>query len=215
MFLRKSPRKKDGKTHEYWSVVENKRVAGGRVVQRHVLYLGEINSSQATAWRKAIEVLDDAAGRSRTLALFPEDRCAAAPSDASVVQLRLSEMRLCRPRQWGACWLAGQLWQALQLDQFWAARLPPSRKGTRWDQVLQVLVRSALEKFAAVQMIDVHLPTTDGRELLLTRYTEPEPELRLLIQQLRLNLPPQPPPRIATGRLPSHPLECRPSRITR
>ena len=53
MFLRKTQRKKDGKTHEYWSVVENKRVAGGRVVQRHVLYLGEINSSQAAVWRKA------------------------------------------------------------------------------------------------------------------------------------------------------------------
>ena len=140
MFLRKTLRKKDGKTHEYWSVVENKRVAGGRVVQRHVLYLGEINSSQAAVWRKAIEVLDEDAGYSRTLALFAEDRCAAVASDASVVQLRLSEMRLRRPRQWGACWLAGQLWQALQLDRFWGGRLPPSRKGTRWDQILQVLV---------------------------------------------------------------------------
>jgi hypothetical protein len=140
MFLRKTQRKKDGKTHDYWSVVENKRVAGGRVVQRHVLYLGEINSSQATVWRKAIEVLDDDAGHSRTMALFPEDRCAGIAPDASVVQLRLSEMRLCRPRQWGACWLAGQLWQALQLDRFWAGHLPPSRKGTQWDQVLQVLV---------------------------------------------------------------------------
>jgi Transposase DDE domain len=140
MFLRKTPRKKDGKTHDYWSVVENKRVAGGRVVQRHVLYLGEINSSQAAVWRKAIEVLDDDSGHPRTMALFPEDRCAGLTPDASVVQLRLSDMRLCRPRQWGACWLAGQLWQALQLDRFWADRLPPSRKGTRWDQVLQVLV---------------------------------------------------------------------------
>jgi hypothetical protein len=140
MFRRKTQRKKDGKTHEYWSVVENKRVAGGRVVQRHVLYLGEINSSQAAVWRKAIAVLDEDAGHSRTMALFPEDRCAGIAPDASVVQLRLSQMRLCRPRQWGACWLAGQLWQALQLDQFWAARLPPSRKGTQWDQVLQVLV---------------------------------------------------------------------------
>ena len=140
MFLRKIPRKKDGKTHDYWSVVENKRVAGGRVVQRHVLYLGEINSSQAAVWRKAIEVLDDDAGHPRTMALFPEDRCAGIAPDASVVQLRLSDMRLCRPRQWGACWLAGQLWQALQLDRFWADRLPPSRKGTQWDQVLQVLV---------------------------------------------------------------------------
>jgi hypothetical protein len=140
MFLRKTPRKKDGKTHDYWSVVENKRVAGGRVVQRHVLYLGEINSSQAAVWRKAIEVLDDDAGHRRTMALFPEDRCAAVASDLPVVQLRLSDMRLRRPRQWGACWLAGQLWQTVQLDQFWADRLPPSRKGTRWDQVLQVLV---------------------------------------------------------------------------
>ncbi len=140
MFLRKTQRKKDGKTHDYWSVVENKRVAGGRVVQRHVLYLGEINSSQAAAWRKAIDVLDADTGRARTLALFPEDRCAAVATDASVVQLRLSDMRLCRPRQWGACWLVGQLWQALQLDSFWANRLPPSRKGTQWDQVLQVLV---------------------------------------------------------------------------
>lgn len=140
MFLRKTPRKKDGKTHDYWSVVENKRVAGGRVVQRHILYLGEINSSQAAVWRKAIEVLDDDTGHPRTMALFPEDRCTAVASDASIVRLRLSDMRLCRPRQWGACWLAGQLWQALQLDRFWSDRLAPSRKGTRWDQVLQVLV---------------------------------------------------------------------------
>jgi hypothetical protein len=59
--------------------------------------------------------------------------------------------------------------------------------------------RSALEKFAAVQMIDVHLPTTDGRELLLTRYTQPEPELQLLIRQLKIQLPPQPPPKIAAA----------------
>ena len=113
----------------------------GVLVQRHVpAYLGEINSSQAAGWRKAIEVLDDDAGLPRTLALFPEDRCAAVASDASIVQLRLSDMRLCRPRQWGACWLAGQLWRDLRLEQFWAERLPPNRKGTRWDQVLHVLV---------------------------------------------------------------------------
>jgi len=139
MFLRRTERKKNGKTHHYWNVVENKRLDDGRVVQRHALYLGEINSSQAAAWRKAIEVFDEDAGRARTLALFPEDRCGAVAGDASVVQLRLSEMRLRRPRQWGACWLAGQLWQELQLDRFWADRLPPSRKKTRWDQVLQVL----------------------------------------------------------------------------
>ena len=139
MFLRRIERRKNGKTHLYWNIVENKRLDDGRVMQRHVYYLGEINSSQAEAWRKAIEVFDADAGRSRTLALFPEERCGAAADDASVVRLRLSEMRLHRPRQWGACWLAGLLWRDLQLDRFWAERLPASRKRTRWDHVLQVL----------------------------------------------------------------------------
>ena len=142
MFLRAITRKKDGKEHRYWSVVENRRVAGGRVVQRHVLYLGEINSSQELAWRKSIEVLDEDAPASapRTYALFPEDRCEGVLPDESVVRLRLKELQLHRPRQWGACWLALTLWQMLDLDVFWAERLPASRKGTRWDLVLFVLV---------------------------------------------------------------------------
>ena len=100
MFLRSTIRKKDGKQHRYWSVVETRRVAGGRVVQRPVLYLGEINSSQALAWRKSIAVLEDGAARPRTLALFPEDRCDGLLADASIIRLKLSELRLCRPRQW-------------------------------------------------------------------------------------------------------------------
>src|SRR6266852_6090056 len=140
MFLRATIRRKDGKEHRYWSLVENKRVSGGRVVQRHVLYLGEINSSQELAWRKSIEVLEDGGDRPRTLALFPEDRCAGVLPDASIVRLKLSQLRLSRPRQWGACWLALKLWEELRLDRFWAERLAPSRKGTRWDQVLFVLV---------------------------------------------------------------------------
>jgi hypothetical protein len=140
MFLRQTRRKKDGKTHVYWNIVENRRLDDGRVVQRQALYLGEIHSSQAAAWRKAIEVFDEASGEPRTLALFPEDCCAAVSDDASAVRLCLSALTLRRPRQWGACWLAGQLWRELQLDRFWAERLPPSRKGTRWDQILQVLV---------------------------------------------------------------------------
>jgi hypothetical protein len=139
MFLRQMIRKKDGKEHRYFSVVENKRVAGGRVVQRHVLYLGEINDTQELAWRRSIEVFDEGVARPRMLSLFPEDRCEGLLPDASIVRLKLSQMRLCRPRQWGACWLALTLWRELHLDRFWAKRLPASRKGTRWDQVLFVL----------------------------------------------------------------------------
>jgi hypothetical protein len=138
MFLRQTIRKKDGKEHRYFSVVENRRVADGRVVQRHLLYLGEVNDSQERAWRKSIEVFDEGAAETRTLSLFPEDRCEGLLPDASIVRLRLSQTRLCRPRQWGACWLALTLWRELQLDRFWA-RLPMSRKGTRWDAVLLVL----------------------------------------------------------------------------
>ncbi len=140
MFLRGTIRKKNGKEHRYWSIVENKRIAGGHVRQRHVLYLGEINGSQERAWRKSIEVLDEEVDRPRTLALFPEDGCDAHTPDASVVRLRLSQLRLCRPRQWGACWLALKLWEELRLVEFWAKRLPSSRKGTRWDHVLFILV---------------------------------------------------------------------------
>src|ERR1700751_581971 len=118
MFLRCKVRRKDGKQHRYWSVVENTRVAGGRVGQRHVLYLGEINDSQEMAWRRSIEVLGGGAAHQRTVAMFPKARCEGLVADASIVGVKLSEFRLRRPRQWGACWLALTLWRELQLDQF-------------------------------------------------------------------------------------------------
>jgi hypothetical protein len=128
MFLRATTRKKDGKEHRYFSVVENKRVSGGRVVHRHVLYLGEINASQELAWRRSIEVLDETTQRARTLALFPEDRCEGLVADDSIVRLKLSQLRLERPRQWGACWLSLGLRRRLGLDAFWRERLLPTRK---------------------------------------------------------------------------------------
>jgi transposase len=137
MFLRHKIRRKDGKEHRSWSVVENRRVQGGRVVQRQVLYLGEINDSQRAAWTRAIAVFDDD-GQSAQIALFPEDR-AAPLLDCDVVSIRLNAMRLCRPRQWGACWLAMLLWDQLRLDAFWRPVLPPSREGTNWLNILKTL----------------------------------------------------------------------------
>ena len=96
MFLRATNRKKDGKVHRYWSIVENRRLPGGRISQRHVLYLGEINSSQERAWRKSIEVFDEDAEQTRSLSLFPQDRIDEALVDESVVRLCLSQLRLCR-----------------------------------------------------------------------------------------------------------------------
>src|ERR1041385_1884995 len=139
MFLRYTTRKKNGKEHRYYSLVENRRVASGRGVQRHALYLGEINDSQEEAWLKTIEIFEEGKARPRTVALFPEDRIDPV-DDADIVRIRLSQLSLHRPRQWGACWLAMELWEQLSLDSFWAERLPPSRKGTRWDWVLGILV---------------------------------------------------------------------------
>lgn len=139
MFLRVKTRFKDGKEHRYWSIVESRRTSGGRVVQRHVLYLGEINDSQKAAWCKTIQVFDEGGERPAPIALFPDDRV-APPLNCEVVQIRLNELQLRHPRQWGACWLACHLWEQLQLDAFWADKLPPSRQGTRWLNVFKTLV---------------------------------------------------------------------------
>jgi transposase len=138
MFLRCTKRKKNGKEHCYWSIVENKRCASGKIVQRHVLYLGEINDQQQAAWQKSIEIFEEGQTKPRTVALFPEDRVVEL-ADTEIVRIKLSELQLRHPRQWGACWLACHLYEELQLDGFWAERLKPGRKGTRWDLVLETL----------------------------------------------------------------------------
>ena len=137
MFLKCSTRRKDGKEHRSWSIVESRRVGCG-VVQRHVLYLGEINDSQRAAWQKSITVFDEHQGQARQCALFPEDRT-PPPSDTPAVQVRLDGLQLSRPRTWGACWLGDQLWCELQLDTFFAPRLGRSREGTDWEKVLRLL----------------------------------------------------------------------------
>jgi hypothetical protein len=131
-------RKKDGKEHRYWSIVENHRISGGRVVQKHVLYLGEINDSQREAWWRSIEILENGKKKPRKISLFPEDRKVQS-NNHDVIHVHVNQMRLERPRQWGACWMALLLWDQLQLDRYWVEKLPPSRQGTRWLNVLKVL----------------------------------------------------------------------------
>ena len=143
MFLRSTNRKKDGKDHRYFSIVENRRLPGGKSVQRTVLYLGEINDQQQAAWRKRLEVFDEQERRYTTLSLFPEDR--EIPSDAlDSVQVRLSGLELRRPRTFGNCWLACDLWHQLGLDEFWQERLPAGREGVSWEKVLRLLVVNRL-----------------------------------------------------------------------
>jgi len=143
MFLRSHRRVKDGKEHRYFSVEESRRLQSGKVVQRRVLYLGEINDTQQAAWRKTLEVFDEREQRYRTLSLFPEDREIPADAVASI-QVKLNEMALRRPRAFGNCWLGCELWRQLELDWFWRRRLPRGREGVAWADVLKLLVVNRL-----------------------------------------------------------------------
>jgi transposase len=143
MFLRSTNRKKDGKDHRYFSIVENRRLLGGKTTQRTVLYLGEINDQQQTAWRKTMEVFDENEQRYARVSLFPDDQ--AIPADAlDSVQVRLSGLELRRPRVFGNCWLACELWHQLGLDEFWRQHLPEAREKVSWEKVLQLLVVNRL-----------------------------------------------------------------------
>jgi hypothetical protein len=145
MFLRCHSRKKNGKCHRYWSVVESRRLSAGGsgTVQRQVLYLGEINGSQQAAWRKTVSAFDEDRGEAREVSLFPDDR--PIPADAlDAVSVVLSEMKLLRARCFGDCWLGCLLWRELQLDVFWQEKLSADRGGVPWDKVIQLLAVNRL-----------------------------------------------------------------------
>jgi transposase len=143
MFLRCHSRRKNGKAHRYWSVVESRRLDNGSTAQRQVLYLGEINDSQQAAWRKSLEVFDEDRGQRRELSLFPDDR--PVPADAlDAVSIMLSGMKLVRPRSFGDCWLGCLLWKELQLDRFWREKLSADRGDVPWEAVIQLLAVNRL-----------------------------------------------------------------------
>src|SRR5215813_2520259 len=143
MFLLSHRRMKDGKEHRYYSIEESRRLQSGRVVQRRVLYLGEINDSQKAAWRKTLEVFDEQRQGYTTMSLFPEGRPVPAEAVDSV-EVKLNEMKLRRARPYGNCWLGCELWRRLELDRFWEEKLERGREEVSWAQVLQLLVVNRL-----------------------------------------------------------------------
>jgi transposase len=143
MFLRSYKRNKDGKQHRYFSVVENRRLQSGKVAQRQVLYLGEINDGQQAGWRKTLDVFDEQQKQYTPVNLFPEDRTVPVESLNSV-QIKLGAMKLRRARPYGNCWLGCELWRQLELDRFWDQKLPKGRESVAWPQVLQLLTVNRL-----------------------------------------------------------------------
>jgi transposase len=143
LFLRSTNRKKDGKDHRYFSIVENQRISADKTVQRTVLYLGEINDQQQASWRKTLAVFDEEQQQFTELSLFPEDR--PLPKDAvDSIQVKLSGLELRHPRPFGNCWLASELWRQLGLHEFWQERLPEGRESVSWEKVLRLLVVNRL-----------------------------------------------------------------------
>lgn len=143
MFLRCHSRKKNGKLHRYWSVVESRRLDNGRSAQRQLLYLGEINDSQEAAWRKSIEVFDEDKQQAGQASLFPADRPIPA-DELNALSLVMSDIRLLRPRRFGDCWLGCQLWRELELDRFWQQQLEDQRGNVPWEKVLALLAVNRL-----------------------------------------------------------------------
>lgn len=144
MFLKRRVRHKDGKDHIYYSVCESLRVHSGRVIQRQVLHLGELNTTQIESWQRTLEVIDgDDHGRRLQRRLFA-DREGAAPAADDVIELRLSSLRVREPRRFGDCWAGCRLWQELGLDAFWQQRLGNERGEVPWAKVLELLAVNRL-----------------------------------------------------------------------
>jgi len=208
MFLRSKRRFKNGKWHRYYSIFENRRLAGDRVVQRQVLYLGEINDSQEAAWRKTLEVFDEQRKTTCQMSLFPEDR--EIPPDAvNGLGLRMTELALRRCRAFGDCWLALTLWRELHLDQFWAEHFASEEGDVAWEQVLAIRpihhhLEERVEAHILVAFLGYALLASQRMKLQyaaagLTPRIEPEAQQQLVLDKLHLALPPQPPPRIRSG----------------
>jgi hypothetical protein len=153
MFLRSYRRKKNGKWHEYFSVVENRRVAADKTVQRNVLYPGEITSSQENRWRKTLEVFDEDTGRHEQKFLFA-DHATICQSQLDAIKVKLSQMQLLRPRSFGNCWLACRLWDELGLDEFWQGRSDESRGDIAWSKVLRLLPKQPPPKIYSRHLND-------------------------------------------------------------
>ena len=206
------------------------------MVQRQVLYLGEINDAQRQAWIKQIEVFDRAAGLV-AVAVPAEGQPVHAQTfgftlrqDKLQVQRRREGRYLLRAnlpaeqdpaRLWEMYLLLAEIEAAFknlksdleprpihqQLESrieahifvaFLASCLHATLRGKLRALAPDLTPRAVLDKLMGIQMLDVYFPTTDGRKLRFRRYTKPEPDQALLLAQLKLELPPQPPPEITT-----------------
>jgi transposase len=145
MYLKTHKRKKDGKVNEYYSIVEKRKVANGSYVQKTVLYLGEISGSQKKSWNKSIKVLNeqDEPVHKTLFALHDDDDIC---KDVDAIPLRLSGMKLQKPRAFGDCWLGCEVFNQLGLDTFFSERIDTAKSPVPYSKVLKLLTVNRLIK---------------------------------------------------------------------
>jgi transposase len=141
MFLSPIGRSKDGKDHNYWSLVETVRTPDGPR-QRTLCYLGELNSSGQARWLKTIEVFNEQ-GEAQQLKLFPS-HVEPPANDPQVARVLLNKVRLERTRQFGACWLGLELWRRLELDRLFEETMDEHEADVPWSRVAAVLAINRL-----------------------------------------------------------------------
>ena len=140
MFLKPNKRFKDGKDHVYYTLNESIRIGKRRVVQRTILHLGELTTSQCHRWRHTIDVINERSeARQMELLTEEEHQRRGYPEDPDVVAIRLSSLQVCNCREFGSCWIGVKLWQILELDRFWAERLGELRGEVPWEKVAELL----------------------------------------------------------------------------
>lgn len=145
MYLKTHKRKKNGKVNEYYSIVEKRKVANGGYVQKTALYLGEISGSQKKSWNKSIKVLNEQNKpvHKTLFALHDDDDIC---ENIDTIPLRLSGMKLQKPRAFGDCWLGCEIWDRLGLDSFWSGRIDTAKSPVPYSKVLKLLTVNRLIK---------------------------------------------------------------------
>ena len=143
MFLKAHQRLKDGKRHVYYSLTESLRVSRKRVVQRTVLHLGELNTTQVERWQRTIEVVQEE-GQCRQLRLFTDREGQVPVAADDVAEVILSSLVVRRPRRFGDCWMGCKLWEDLGLRAFWEDALGEQRGEVPWAKVVELLAVNRL-----------------------------------------------------------------------
>jgi hypothetical protein len=143
MYLKRHVRRKDGKSHVYYSLSESVRIGRDRVVQRRLLNLGELNTTQIDRWQRSIEVIEED-GRACQRRLFSDGEGLAPPQGEDVCEVVLSSLSVRRPRVLGDCWLGCRLWKELGLDKFWFQALGDRRGAVEWSKVIELLAVNRL-----------------------------------------------------------------------